>query len=102
MIRRMVLRFRIRRLLKSLGKRPAEVAQSLRNRNIKGGWSSLTCPIATLITLETGTSVHVSEGYISDRNFRPLAKTPQPVREFIDRYDHGLYRDLLQALPKEK
>jgi hypothetical protein len=93
----------LRQLLADLGDTPDAVADRLRALDIKGKpVSGDCCPIARYVIRHgfawasvTHMSVMVNN---PDREFaQHMEPCPKPVRSFIERFDHGAYRDLTEV-----
>ena len=89
----------LRDFLDELGHTADEVADNLRSSGIQGEPKSAdTCPIACLISAVNGLrDISVDASVISgwtDENWVIDVEVPEPVAEFIRRFDSGDYRDL--------
>ncbi len=82
--------------LESLGSTPDEVAQSLRDKGIKGARCHTGyCPLAKLI----GGYVHVQGAYVGREEGFEL---PKACKEFIRAFDYGSYQDIHEDVPKPR
>lgn len=94
----------IGRLLAELGDTADKVADALRAKGIKGRRvSARSCPVTTYLkarrpALDTLTT---TQGWVRFRDpdspTWPTIPTTEPVREFVRRFDQGVYLDLVEV-----
>jgi hypothetical protein len=92
----MLTRVEAIKLLESLGSTADEVAQSLRDKGIKGPRCYMGyCPLAKLI----GGQVCIQGAYIPCNNEEGF-ELPQACKDFIRKFDCGEYLDLHEERPR--
>ncbi len=92
----------VARLLADLGDTADAVADRLRALGIKGKHRhSYECPVAKLLHANGYPDVEVDNGWTwpdgSTDNAIPEVANPAPVGEFIQRFDAGVYLDLVEV-----
>lgn len=88
-------------ILGDLGSTPDEVAKNLEAMGLRGKPGNRTCPVAIWVDLFEfdGRTVKVTKTNVHLLNaagrLEVTAALPRPVLEFVNRYDLGMYPNLL-------
>lgn len=89
---------RVEQLLAELGDTADAVADRLRALEIKGvRGSDCNCPVAEYLKRAGLTDVSVGDWIFTGQDADEL-DTPQVIRDFIERFDKGVYLDLVEAV----